>query len=144
MLKYRIIEKEDFDNNGQSKAKKYFIQKKILFWFNASIVFAYTLRRISGGSSGMMLEKVVVQFSSKEKAALYLEKYIKNPYKENYKGNKIIRIPNQYTWEDVYVNKSEIKEFYSTVPCYEASYELKTLKEAIDKRTSKTKISIVK
>jgi len=150
-MKFRIIKRETTKGTGESE-NQFLIQKKFLFWwFNYKFKIHYSTYRYKVGDFRIpfnnipnemaRITKRVFSFNSEVKAKRFLNK-IKKPFYEKYKGNRIGIVFDENTLEDVYVNWS-----YSG-PCisgygYEFSKSLYRLKEMIDKRDVKTKVSIV-
>jgi len=143
MEKYRIIKLETKDGAGETNVN-YRIQKKFLFfWINATIRYGYTLEKFHGGSSDLMISKAIFNFSTLDEANLFLGKYFISPFKEIYKGNKIIRVALEAKWTDMYVNLSDVTDYYAGKRTYDYSFDLERLKSRIDKRQKTTSKSVM-
>ena len=144
MAIFRIIKSETTNSIGESVNTKYLIQRKFLWWWiNARIKYGYTLGKFHGGSSDIMIQKAIFNFNSIDEANVFLDKYLVNQFAENYKGSRIIRVVNEYNWKEMFVNTSNLTEYYASTPCYEYSYSIEELKLKIDRRIKNTKTSIV-
>ncbi len=98
-MEHRIIEINKGDNSH------FLIQTKILFfWVNTWIPTGYTLGRLSGPSSDLMLNSGPIKFHSLDNAKKARLMYVDNPYNEIYKGHRIIRVMYEYTREHVFVD----------------------------------------
>src|SRR5690606_2745673 len=95
------------------------------------------------GLSDIMLGKSIFQFNSIDIAKEFLDKYLLNSYSEIYKGNKIINVVKEDTFKEIFVNLSNVTEYYSDTACYEFSESLEELKSRIDKRITNTTTSVV-
>lgn len=145
--KFRIIRVET--TNGQGESSYYFkIQKRLLFWFfDYGIKSHYhTYTDWNAHHKNMpvhmaMITKRIFIFNDKERASEFLKK-IENPFVEYYKGNKIVRVFNDDTWADIYINKSYFGVWKAGVG-YEHSGCLNQLKEMIDKRTKKVTVTVL-
>lgn len=147
MAKFRIVKSETTNGKGETRSH-YKIQKKFLFWF-----FDYGIKthyhtyddlnahhRNMPNHMAIMTKRIFI-FDTEAMAKEYLNK-IENPFVEWYKGDKIIRVFNENQWTDVYINKSYWGSWSAGIG-YEYSNTLAGLKEMIDKRKTKTKISVV-
>jgi len=138
MSKYRIIKIEC------GKEVRYRIQKQFICWyFSCGIIENYF--RYEGRA---LLIYRNYDFGSIELAQIVLDK-IKNPFKETYNENKIVRVFGDVqaalyikTLGDIYINKSN-KKWWNNNPTYEYSESLEDLKRQIDKRTAKKVITII-
>lgn len=132
-MKYRIIKKEKKYGDGNTY-NVFYIQKKYLcFWIKVRIRMGYRLSRYNGVLSDLMLERCYVKFQKEQDVNDALDKYMLNPIKERYKGNRLIRVMSQ-TCESYYVNKSNLTGFYANKACYEYALSLEELKDRIDER----------
>ena len=144
MVKFRIVKRETKNGLGKVNCVNYFIEKKFLFsWRKVSIKSGYRLGKFGGGGSDMMLRKIIVKFSSEKEANEYLQKYIVGSFEEVYKKQTIIKILEEDTWEERYVNISRVTEYYGNTPCYESRRSLNELKKLIDNRIEKTTTTYV-
>lgn len=144
MKEYRIVKIEKLDAVYKDRMDISFkIQQKFLWWwFDRPIKCCYFHSGPNGGiTSNAIIEKRNFIFRDTDNANKFLEKYIINPFVEHYKKNKIIRIPQTYNREDIYIN---ISKFYSNYNGYEYAYSLNELKTKIDRRTTKPKLSVIK
>lgn len=139
MPKYRIIKIED------AGTLRYRVQRRLLFWFVTCGLIENYFRR--DGRALLIYRKY--DFASLELAELVLER-IKNPFKEKYKGNKIIRVFGDVQvglqilpMGDIFINLSNTK-YWNGRLTYEYAENLDQLKRIIDSRTTKIKISIIK
>jgi len=144
-MELRVIKKTEIKGNGEEK-HTWIIQRKFMFmfWINYGITTHYYTHVDWNDrpSHGAMLTKRVFLFDNENKAFDYLSK-IQHGFKEMYKGNEIIRVFNDNTWEDVFINKSNFR-YWNNCFCYEYSNSLNGLKEKIDSRVHNTKTSIVR
>jgi hypothetical protein len=145
MARYRIIKTETIRGSGDTKTT-YKIQKKFLFWFFdhgiKSHYYTYTdwgaIHKGIPTHMALITERIFI-FNTEVKAREYLNK-IKNPFKERYMGDLIVRAFDDDTWADVYINLSYYGRFNGDKG-YEYSKSLDGLKEKIAHRKTKTKIS---
>jgi len=93
--------------------------------------------------SDAMIDKTCFYFDKKDRACLFLDKYLVNPFVEIYKGNKIIMAYKKSSNEDVFINISRVTKYYSDHKCFEWSSNVTNLRLSIDKRINKTSTSIV-
>jgi len=149
MEKFRIVVIETTNGKGETKTS-YKIQKKFLFWFfDYNIITHYytntNWNAINEPTHMVFLTKRIFIFNTITKATEYLNK-IQNSFIEQYDGDKIIRVFDDYNWTDTYINKSywsiEIDRLGISIG-YEYSNNLSSLKEMIDVRKTKTKINVV-
>lgn len=147
MAKFRIVKSETINGKGEVQTQ-YRIQKKFLFWFFdygiKTHYFTYDIPNAHHKNMPWqiaMLTKRIFIFNTETKAKEFLSK-IENPFIEWYKGDKIIRVFHDNNWTDVYVNKSYWGSWSGGIG-YEYSKTLTGLKELIDKRKTRTKISVI-
>lgn len=146
MAKFRIVKSETTNGKGETRSH-YKIQKKFLFWFfdYGIKTHYYTYTDWNAGHRNMPthmahITKRIFQFNSEEMAKEYLQK-IENPFWETYKGDLIGKVFDDNSWKDTYINYS-YSGSWSGGHGYEFSNTLDGLKEMIDRRKTKTKISV--
>lgn len=140
MKKYRIIKKETIIEGISPSIKDcYIIQQKFLwFWYNKKIENAVSMRY----ALGLATTYSIYEFYSLERAEYVLNKFIKNKFTENYRGNKIYFI---YTEQGgIYINKSNIIGSHLGVFAYECNLYIDRLKQNIDIRKAITKKIVIK
>lgn len=135
-MKFRILKEVSFGNRITYK-----IQRKVLFffWIDHGITTMYSEYddwNARGTPTHLaFLTKRIFNFYSEEEARKYLHK-IQNPISEDYKGDKIIRVFRDHTWEDVFINKSFYGYKFDKFG-YEYANSIEEIKASIDKRKFK-------
>jgi|SRR6478735_2026890 len=139
MKKFRIVKEETLNGNNEIISTWYKIQKRFLYWyFDYSITIHYTTvtEQNTKPYEMALLKKYKMLYKTEDRAIEVLNK-IKNPYVENYKGNKIISVFN-FKCDETYINKSYY-DIWAGLNGYEFSSSLLDLKEMIDKRIKTVK-----
>ena len=147
MAKFRIVKSETVNGKGEVKTH-YKIQKKYLFWFFdygiKTHYYTYTdwnAKHRNMPTHMAHITKRIFIFDTEAKAKECLNK-IEKPFFEKYKGDLIGLVFDDNRWTDVYINYSYSGSWIGGYG-YEYSNTIEGLKEMIDKRKTKTKISVV-
>jgi hypothetical protein len=145
-MKLRIIKKETATTEGKVFMSRFLIQEKILWWWVDARIPCATVK-----SYGALIEYegAIFYFSTLEDAKSALDKYFINPFKDVYKGNKIIRVMNSdfykgEPYKDIYLNKSNgytESTRYKSETTYEFAYSFEELKQTIDNRLKREAIN---
>lgn len=134
-MQFRIVRVDKIKGSGAIDST-FTIQRKVLFWWvNHSVKICYL------NSIWASIDRATPQFGTKEEAVEFLEK-VKNPFYEEYKGNRIVRMPEIGKFKDMYLNLSYSRHEYQETE-YEYSHSLSKLKEMIDKRVVKVNKVVV-